>query len=102
MEFRRREICRFLEGMLPKWNTGMCPVPPPDILSGTLDSAEWNSAGRTDCKSVFLFLGNTPFKLGHGIHTREIRQLPDERSDAIGLYKQNALLPSLMGLLFFL
>ena len=30
----------FLEGVLPKRNTGLCPVRPPDILSGALDSAE--------------------------------------------------------------
>ena len=29
-----------LKGVLPKRNTGLCPVRLPDILSGVLDSAE--------------------------------------------------------------
>src|SRR6266699_3118254 len=37
------------------WNIGLWPVRPADMLSAVSpNSAECNSAGRTDCKSMFL------------------------------------------------
>jgi len=87
---KSRYACTLALILSPVWrNTGLCSVRPAEIFSAAPITAEWNSAGLTDWKSVFRSLrSNQLFKawivtqrIPLRLHSQSSRSRPVRNSD---------------------